>query len=235
MTSIELSASELRDLVSPVLPLASSDATLPVLNSVLLQVRGDYITATATDRYRLGIQRFKFDEPPAEFTALVSVRDLRHMLTIFKPNKAIDMRLLLTTGDASGKPTITIEATAGLLTFSEARFTYHQVDAEYPKIRKILRDALAAEPGEDGNTMSVNPHFLADFKAAAPRNVPLRIRSIGPSKPIVVMAGDDFIGMLMCVKDITGDAWKRLANDETWHTLLGDSSPVPAKTEGAAA
>lgn len=126
MPSITLTARDLADLTNPVAPHASKDDTMPLLCSVFLRVRGGYVTAIATDRYRMALKRAKptvNTEPPrnarplatpapgtseddpepvplaADFAAVVPVAVLTQVLRMFKPTRYADPVLTLTVED----------------------------------------------------------------------------------------------------------------------------------------
>lgn len=205
MTSIELTSSTLRELILPVMPLASDDLTFPVLAAVLIRSDGTTVTALATDRYRAGIQRITPAQAAEGFSALVSTTDLRHILTVFKPARKMDTELRLTTGEDAGKPTITIEAIGGLTTFSAASFTYRQVDDAYPLIDSLFAQALERVPTRPVPDFAVDPRFLADFKPLR-RGEPMRVSVSDALKPILITIGNDFLGLLMPVKRSAEDS-----------------------------
>lgn len=107
---ITITACELRDLVSPVLPLASKDSMLPILNAVLIETDGKWLSASATDRFRLGIKRIEKrpteDDPTTEwapFRAVVPLPALRSLLSVFKPSRHLDPELTLRRRRRSGR------------------------------------------------------------------------------------------------------------------------------------
>lgn len=59
--AFEIPASTLRFLLTTTIPLASADTTLPAINAVMLRRQGNYLTATATDRYVMGKARVLVD------------------------------------------------------------------------------------------------------------------------------------------------------------------------------
>lgn len=54
---LHLTVRDLRALLMPILPFAGTDDMLPVLTGIRLRVRGGYVTAEATDRFRAAMNR----------------------------------------------------------------------------------------------------------------------------------------------------------------------------------
>lgn len=220
--SITLTASSLAALVKPVLPFAAQDGELPVLNAVLIQTQGAFLTATATDRYRLAIQRLAYldkDAPP--FSLLVALRDLRQILGLFKATRKDDRELTITI-DGDGKFTVT--ASGALDGFLAAKMAWRCIDGQYPRIRKLLRDALAQK--DQLPAIHVNPHYLADFAGAAPRHVPMRVWGSDPAQPLAIAIGEDFVAALMPIRTA-----EQRYDPDSWTPLLGTDE---TKDEAAA-
>ena len=94
--SITLTARELTALVAPVLPHASRDWTLPLLASIRVRSAGPWVTAIATDRYRIGMQRVRpADAPEPGFDVAIPLGVLARIRTIFKATRAHDPALTL--------------------------------------------------------------------------------------------------------------------------------------------
>lgn len=212
--SITITARTLHALIDPVLPCASSDIGLPVLNGVLIESRGKWLTATATDRFRLGVKRIGSPDGEAwpEFRAVVSTRSLRNIFATFKPQRGLDPELdLAIEGDR-----LSVKASGGLDDMAGASASYWLVDGEYPKADRLLRKALDAEP--QPIEQAFNWQHLSAFKAADKIGVGLRVKAGGgPTDPLLVV-GDDFLGILMPRK-ISGD----LA-DQGWGDVLTNTA-----------
>ena len=238
MTTITLTATQLRDLVTPVIPHASKDQTLPSLCAVRIRSAGQYVTAIATDRYRIGFQRVTLSDPPAEagFDALVSVAVLKRILGIFRPtrwhNPALrltveGLRLTVGVADTLDEPRGALDA-SGMV---GATLTFNVIDADYPKIDRLIREALEAKPDEAAMAAVFNPEFLADFRIGQPRHEPMRITATGgPARPWLIRIGDDFIGLLVPVR-FGGDHTTVQQDTTSWLGLLD----VPAESEKPAA
>jgi hypothetical protein len=176
--TVTVPALQFASLLAPVMPLASKDVTFPILNAVLIELRGPYLVAIATDRYRVGIKRTKV-LGDGDFRALIRVADLRRILAIFKSPKRGDTDLRLTVEGNS----VTVEA-IGLLGVNEARMSWSLVDGDYPKVEKILAEAITKKPANLTDPIAVNADYLAEFRHAATSAEPLRMWTVeADSKP----------------------------------------------------
>jgi len=191
--TVALNASQFRFLVAPVIPLAEKTTwTLPILSAVLIEGEGQYLTATATDRYRAGVQRIKVDVDVSGFTALVSIRSLRSILSIFKTTRKFNPELTFTVTDT----TFAVEAVGTMSMdtgFVSGSMAWPLVDGKYPKVRGIIADAQAR--AAEGDYL-MNPAFLADFQSAQHHGEPMLMRGT-PGHPIFVQIGADFVGAIM--------------------------------------
>lgn len=84
---LALPVADLHRLVTPVLPFASRDTLLPLCTMVWVQSRSGIVTATATDRYRLGISQVAVDGAPDMLIA-VSAGQLKTVLRLFPKPRA---------------------------------------------------------------------------------------------------------------------------------------------------
>lgn len=198
-TSVSIAASDFHRLVKAVIPLADRGVALPVLNAVWLRGHGQWISATATDRYRVGVKRVKC-EAPEGWQALIPLSALRSLLATFKPSLRNDPTLTLTPDG-----TRLAVSVAGLDSWADitgGTLHFRLDEGQYPKsIDDLLAGyAAASDPLPDG--AAFNPHFLADFKAASEGGEPMRLgsdRILGNGKPnaLVVRIGDHFIGAVI--------------------------------------
>ena len=200
MTNFTISADEFRALVSPVLPLASKDADYtPTLNAVLIEGNGKWLSATATDRFRMGIKRIAkraTDDDPAtewpEFRALVPLRSVKSLLTTFKTLRgSLPAQITFTIEDNK----LTAEAAGAFDLFDSARFVHHLQDGEYPKVRSLVQQTLDVAVEDRVSAIHLNPFFLADWKAVGSKNLRLLI---GKANGAVLVTDDEgFIGLQM--------------------------------------
>lgn len=199
---------QLHELVKPVVPMASTDYCLPILNGVRLVVQGDQLVAAATDRFRLGIKRVKPETIEGdEFAVTVQLNDLMKMLALFRPGRRSVVkqpRLTLTVDD----DTLVAEAIPGtsaeeLHDLPTIKIGCKLVDGEYPSgVFTVAATALAQTSTQAEPEFACNAVFLGAFQAAIdwsedPRGALLMRLGADPSKPAVFQAGDDFIGVLM--------------------------------------
>ena len=218
--TVALNASQFRFLVAPVIPLAEKTTWgPPILNAVFIEGEGQYLTATATDRYTAGVQRIKVDVDVTGFTALVSIRSLRSILSIFKTTRKFNPELTFTVTDT----TFAVEAvgTMGMDTgFISGSMAWPLVDGQYPKVRGIIADAQAR--AVEGDYL-LNPAFLAGFQSAQHHGEPMLMRGT-PGHAIFVQIGADFVGAIMQVRSSDAPVF-----DADWATYF-----APSKTEVAA-
>lgn len=213
--SIEISAKQFAALVRPVVPLASTDAMLPAINSVHFELLGDYLTACATDRYQVGMMRVRLDEPPKKlppFTLRLSV--IREIQKIFKADRWTDPALKITpTGES-----VVIEQVGGIV-LDEARIKFPCETADYPKIAGVITTSDRGTPG----TFAVDANRLANFRHAITDATGLVVHPSDGSKVVIVTAGDDFIGAIMPRRhEVAADL-------EGWSTFLAPLAPAEKK------
>lgn len=214
MSGLTLTARQFRTLVEPVVPLAGTDAMIPVLNAVQILGEGKWLTATATDRFRVGIKRIEkhaTDDDPTtewpEFSALIPLRSVRSILATFKPTRGFDPAMTLTVEDDR----LIVEADGAFALFDSSRFVHYLQAGEYPEVRSVIRDALAVPDDERASRVVISPSKFADFKACGATS--LRIHLGRPHKPLVVTDDNGFIGALM--------PQRGGVPEESWDDLLG--------------
>lgn len=235
MTTLTITARDLRDLLEPVLPFAGKDDMLPVLAGVMIQADGHTVTATTTDRFRLAICRHISTVKVPKFEALIRTKDLRRVLTLFRANRFDNPTLRMAFNGKSLK----VSTTEGFGGITGASLTFDYLNGEFPRAWSVIRDALnSGEPRAD--IFGLNPAFLADFKAASRvAREPLVFRTgAGAGKPLIVMAGDHFIGALMPRRTVSASAGsEEAAYAETargWLPLLGEPQQKAAAKKPAA-
>lgn len=199
--SITLTARQLRELVNPVLPFAGKDDMLPVLCAVHVRTEGKWLIATATDRFRVAVQRVEkvvTDEDPEkawpQIDALIPTRVIRSVLATFKAARSLDPSMTLSFEDDR----MTVEAGGGFDLFASSRFVHYLQAGEFPKIASLIAENLATPDEDRAPAAYFNPTFLSDFKAAAAgHGTALRVRMGAPTKPMVVTNDEGFLGLLM--------------------------------------
>jgi hypothetical protein len=215
--AIEITAGEFASLVRPLIPLAGTDRMLPLLNTIHFESADKYLVGMATDRFRLGINRVAPAAVPAGLSFSLGLATIRAILSVFKATRFADPSLQMTVE----QDRVRLVQTGGL-DFMDASVTYPLVDGEFPRLRKVIADAIEAEPTAIPAGVGYNAGYMADFRHAVDRSTPLVLRAPSDASPTVVMAGDDFIGAIMPVRhpaEQSADAFKG------WAAFL---SPTPA-------
>ncbi len=230
--ALNITARQLKALVAPVLPLAGTDDMLPVLRAVHIEANGPWLIASATDRFRLGVHRLRCPDGdwPAGWSALVPTRTLRGILAAFRPSrKDSDPELKLTISDDA----LHVASSAALLDILGADITYPLETGEFPKLRSIIREALAAEP--DAAAFSgYNWRFLADFAAAGTNSSgTLSMRINSATNPASITDGEYIIGILMPRRLITGAGTPTFPKLEDWSDILAPPNKPTAKKAAA--
>jgi DNA polymerase III sliding clamp (beta) subunit (PCNA family) len=234
MSELTISIRDLKALVEPVMPFAARDDGLPTINTVYIESRGSHLLAFATDRFRLGCQRLAAAEDGRwpEWSANIPVATLRSIFQTYKPKRfAEPMVTLKIDGDA-----LTVHGDDALVDLLDASVTYPLAGGAFPKVRNILREAIASE--ERGGEVGVNPAFLADF-ARGRSGGPLAMRVGGEKSPILFADGDDFVAVLM-PRRLVGGEGSTFPSLSSWDDLFADAAePAPKKrtrkSKGAAA
>lgn len=219
MSDLIITARTLKSLVDPVLPLAGSDWELPVLTAVQVRVDGEWLTATATDRFVMGYKRIKGDWPKG-WEALIPVTVLRTILRTYKPQRGDDPELTLGIADGS----LTVSSSGGFADFLGAQTTYRLQDGEFPGVLKVVQDLLDVEPAP--GVPAFNPAFLGRFAAAGADTVALHYYAPSPAKPMLVTDGETFWGAIMTRRNVGESA----TNATTLRHLL---APITAKPKPA--
>ncbi|MEH3078180.1 MAG: hypothetical protein PGN11_16205, partial [Quadrisphaera sp.] len=158
--AVTLTTGELQRLLKPVLHFASTDETVPVLGVVHLALRGTWLVAETTDRYRMAIQRHRLTKTPKTFEGLLSVRDARHLLALFKAprGRGLDVVVSLHIADDG---TLQVTAVDGLTDFAAASWTYRLfTQAVYPKIPQLMVEALQRVNNKGVKPIAMNASFL---------------------------------------------------------------------------
>jgi hypothetical protein len=192
-----LTNAQLHQLIKPILPFASKDTTLPILNAIHLAPLNDKLTAYATDRYRLGRMRLPLVDAEG-FQATIPVATVKWLLTVFKvkdkENRVTlamkDDETVRVTGSTQWGPAISAEISLTL--------------GDYPKIHTLFPEDIAKY--EHAASAAVNGQFLADMGAVAGWGYgvpPVEIRMTGLNQNKAVLFShtvDDyaeFAGLLM--------------------------------------
>lgn len=222
--TITLSHTQLVELTRKVFPHASTDTMLPVICAIKIETRGKWLLAYATDRFSAGLQRIakvRTDESPETewppFEALVGAKDLKALLAHYKPARgALSADLSLTVDDGLMR----VETiSGGFDLFDSAHTTYRLVAGQYPAILTLITGALHGTTESTTSCGGFNPLYLARFAQTGRRHEAVQYRfPANPTKPLVVVDGDGFIGILMPRRLL--DAATPTSPIEDWTDLL---------------
>lgn len=217
---LTITARQLRDLVTPVLPLVAK-ADQPVLTCVQFRATGTTLVALATDRYRAGMCRTDLTEA-TDFEALIRATDIKRVLALFKPTRFDDPTLVITRDHER----IRVESADAFDGLSSASLSFDAESGEYPKaIPGLIRSAL--EQSEDGpRHTALNAKFLADFQHAVRDGSAIRLYlGTTSAKPTGIAIGDHFIGVIMPKRIVEGASDNPLKG---WRELLGNAPKAVA-------
>lgn len=205
MSTLSISASTFVELLNRAIPFAGRDDTLPVLMAVELECIGDgWLTASATDRYRLAHARAKVADDVEPFKFLLSLKDAERIVKLFKPSLdfAVSLRVDKTEAVVSG-PSLAL--------------TCQPVSGVSVKYRSfvVAAQSAASEPGPFG----VNMKFVADFAKVVRPTEGIRVTPTLPNKA-VLFETTDFVGLLMPVR--LSDA----SHDFGFEVMTGDEIAI---------
>lgn len=231
-SSFEITAKQFASLIQPLVPLAASDYMLPLLNAIRFESQGSHVVGLATDRFRAGIHRVALAEAATDdFQFLLSLASIRRIVQIFKAPRHVDPLIRFTVEPNR----VLVSQSGGLEDIDEATIAFPTLEGTFPNIRKLISDQLA-EVGEPVNDLVVNATYIGDFRHAITDATPLVIRTSNTQpgnlkrrSPIVVTAGDDFVGLLM---PVMAEATEQAARLSDWATFL---NPKPKRTRKTAA
>lgn len=226
MNNLTIGIHQLRELVTPVLPFAGSDDMLPVLCAVRIEAHGPWLTATATDRFRLAVQRVKAPEGTwPEWSATVPLSTLRSLLRTFRPQRGMDSQVSLSIdGDL-----LRVVSAGALIDMDDAAITYPLERGQFPGVHSIIRKALAAETVAGAHT-AVNPKFLAAMPVG---HQAIRIKVSAPNEPVPFTDGEDFICIVMPRRVVGGATPSEAAGfppmPDGWTKILAEPKKATAK------
>jgi DNA polymerase III sliding clamp (beta) subunit (PCNA family) len=172
--ALEVEGDSLRELLEGAITHAHKDKDLPALNAVMLEGEGGYLTARATDRYRLIVGKIEVIE--GELTAsLISLSDIKRIVALAKEGKISNKVTFNRIGDL-----LTVSAGGNSITLTI-------VDAHYPPFNDIF------DKGEVTaiDTIAFNPVFFSDYSKIVGKGVQVKVTFNGENKPITIgLLGD---------------------------------------------
>lgn len=168
--------------VTSVAVAAGRDDTLPMLQGIRIEIRGDQVVLAATDRYRLAVREFKWRSVDVDFdgAALVPARVLAETA------KQLASADLVTVAHATSASMVG----DGLIGFSgDGRCTITRlIDGEFPKYRQLFPEHSVA-------IAKVNASVLADavkrVALVAERHASVKLRFGNEMVELHAGSGDD--------------------------------------------
>lgn len=202
MTTI--TAAQLQHMLDQVKPHMSTDDTLPVINSVHLEVRDGYLFAAATDRYTLAVSR----------VAVTTADNWTHSFIPGENLPALEAWLeaavgtvTLAVSNAADDGTLTITGKTGSMTIAYNSRAYKN----FPSWRNLVRNEIDSQP-QPVSLTGFTTKYLARWQQAG---TVIQCWQNKPSSPLIVMGETgDFLGLQMPVRheisrnDLT-DQWRR--------------------------
>lgn len=173
--ALEVEGESLRELLEGAITHAHKDKDLPALNAVMLEGEGGYLTARATDRYRLIVGKIEVME--GELTAsLVSLSDIKRIVALAKEGKISNKVTFNRIGDL-----LTVSAGGNSLTLT-------LVEANYPP---NFDDLLNKGEVTALDSIAFNPVFFSDYAKIVGKGVQVKVTFKGENMPITIgLLGD---------------------------------------------
>ena len=172
--ALEVEGESLRELLEGAITHTHKDKDLPALNAVMLEGEGGYLTARATDRYRLIVGKIEVME--GELTAsLVSLTDIKRIVALAKEGKISNKVTFNRIGDL-----LTVSAGGNSLTLTI-------VEANYPPFDDVFNKGEVTAL----DTIAFNPAFFSDYSKIVGKGVQVKVTFNGENKPITIgLLGD---------------------------------------------
>ena len=173
--ALEVEGESLRELLEGAITHAHKDKDLLALNAVMLEGEGGYLTARATDRYRLIVGKIEVRE--GELTAsLVSLNDIKRIVALAKEGKISNKVTFNRIGDLL---TVSVNGSAITLTI---------VEAHYPP---SFDDLLNKGEVTALDTIAFNPAYFSDYSKIVGKGVQVKVTFKGENMPITIgLVGD---------------------------------------------
>jgi hypothetical protein len=246
MTRIDMTASELRALIAPVIPHASTDADEPHLSVIRIECAEKRVYAIATDRYTLAAERHRLPEtlrlwgiPAPVHVDLLSAKTA---LALFKPTKDWDPVLKITIDkaavpvDVAGERrtvdhlALTIEAPDG------TRVAFHDKrDPSQDPLggwRKTLAGMWARKQAKTAPALSLSAMHLPKWGGAVRKGERLvMLTGEKEGSPVLVLVEDHFAGVWMQVSYLHTP--QQMLAESPWRDELHDLAAALAESLAA--
>jgi len=173
--ALEVEGDSLRELLEGAITHAHKDKDLPALNAVMLEGEGGYLTARATDRYRLIVGKIEVIEGEIS-PSLVSLSDIKRIVALSKETKISNKVSFTRIGDI-----LTVSAGGNSLTLTI-------VEANYPP---SFDDLLNKGEVTAIEVIAFNPAYFADYAKIVGKGVQVSVTFKGDRMPITIgLVGD---------------------------------------------
>ena len=173
--ALEVEGESVRELLEGAITHAHKDKDLPALNAVMLEGEGGYLTARATDRYRLIVGKIEVIEGELS-PSLVSLSDIKRIVALSKDYKLSGRVSLNRIGDLL---TVSVNGNSITLTI---------VEANYPP---SFDDLLNKGEVSALDTIAFNPAFFSDYAKIVGKGVQVKVTFKGENMPITIgLLGD---------------------------------------------
>jgi len=173
--ALEVEGESLRELLEGAITHAHKDKDLPALNAVMLEGEGGYLTARATDKYRLIVGKIEVIEGEIS-PSLISLSDIKRIVALSKDYKLSGRVSLNRIGDLL---TVSVNGNSITLTI---------VEANYPP---SFDDLLNKGEVTALDTIAFNPAFFSDYSKIVGKGVQVKVTFKGENMPITIgLVGD---------------------------------------------
>jgi len=207
---IEIEYKALVEAVNLVKPHVGSDDTLPMLTGIKFDTRAGVLTLSATDRYSMAVAHLtqSDNELPrfGDFSALIPLRELVRVLSIFKPQRGVSRftnPLRITINDER----VEFTQLAASSDLAGSTLSVRLIAANFPPIdsifKPLLRDLAPATERVPYSCFSEDK--LNRYSALRNRSggTPMVIRQLSPNKPMLVTAAiNDHLELISAVMPV---------------------------------
>ena len=195
------------DLLDPVIPLASTDITQPLINRVRVRRSGDWMIATASDRYVAGAARVPaaYDCPPDGWAVEISLADAKQWLTLAKSYRRAKFSAMPVRVDGQSLIVGYDPLSGGF----DSELTLTLLQDRMPPVESLIKTVTRQRSAAPVEGWGLNADFLRKFSNAqrifggyAGTGRVLRLAH-GEHLGISIQVGDDFVGVIMGVRLMT--------------------------------
>lgn len=132
-------ASLLAEAIGQVAVAAGKDESLPMLTGIRMETEGNEVTLAATDRFRLAVRSFQWDQvPEGETKLLIPAKTIAETARTLDTSSSEPVTLAF--GDGSDGREVGADGLLAILA-EPRRTTTRLLDAEFPKFRPLLPKA----------------------------------------------------------------------------------------------